>query len=46
MAAEGEAPEKMLRVHRGGYTGFVQLMKWGALFSFVAAIVVILLIAS
>lgn len=45
MAADVEAPEKMLRDHRSGYTGFVHLMKWGAIVSFVSAILVILLIA-
>lgn len=46
MAAEGEAPEKLLRDHRSGYTAFVHLMKWGAILSFVAAILVIIVIAS
>jgi hypothetical protein len=46
MAVEGEAPEKMLRDHRGGYTGFVHLMKWGAIISFVTAMLVIVVIAS
>jgi hypothetical protein len=46
MAAESDAPEKLLRDHRGGYTGFVHLMKWGALLSFIAAMIVIALIAS
>ena len=46
MAAEGEAPEKMLRDHRSGYVAFVHLMKWGAIVSFVTAMLVILIIAS
>lgn len=46
MAAEGEAPEKMLRDHRSGYVAFVHLMKWGAIVSFIAAMLVVLIIAS
>ena len=46
MAVEGEAPEKMLRDHRSGYTGFVHLMKWGAIISFVAAMLIIVVISS
>jgi hypothetical protein len=45
MAAEGEVPERMLREHQDGYHGFVGLMKWGAILSFIAAIVVMFLIA-
>ena len=45
MAAEGEVPEKMMREHRGGYEGFVSLMKWGAIVSLIAAFIVILLIS-
>jgi hypothetical protein len=45
MAAEGEVPERMLREHRSGYEGFVGLMKWGAILSFITAILVMLLIA-
>jgi hypothetical protein len=46
MAVEGEAPENLVRDHRSGYNGFVHLMAWGAGLSFVAAMVVIALIAS
>ena len=45
MAAEGEAPEKMLKVHRSGYDGFVTMMKWGTIVSFIVAILVILIIS-
>ena len=43
MAAEGDAKE--LNVHRAGYDRFVGLMKWGAVVSFVTALIVIFLIA-
>ena len=43
MAAEGDVKE--LNVHRVGYDRFVGLMKWGAVISFVTALVVIFLIA-
>ena len=45
MAAEGEVPEKMMKDHRSGYESFVGLMKWGAILSFVTAILVMFLIA-
>lgn len=45
MAAEGEAPEKMLKEHRSGYDGFVSLMKWGTILSFIAAMLVVLIIS-
>ncbi|HEX8644665.1 MAG TPA: aa3-type cytochrome c oxidase subunit IV [Allosphingosinicella sp.] len=45
MAAEGEVPEKMMREHTSGYEGFLSMMKWGAIISFVAAILVILVIS-
>jgi len=45
MAVEGEAPEKMLRVHRSGYDSFVWIMKWGAVISFIVAMLVMYLIA-
>jgi hypothetical protein len=45
MAAEGEVPERMVREHRSGYEGFVALMKWGAIVSFVTAIVVMFVIS-
>lgn len=43
MAAEGDVKE--LNVHRTGYDRFVGLMKWGALASFVTAMLVVFLIA-
>ena len=43
MAAEGDAKE--LNVHRTGYDRFVGLMKWGALASFLTAMLVVFLIA-
>ena len=45
MAAEGEVPERMLRDHRSGYEGFVTLMKWGAILSFITGILVMFLIS-
>ena len=45
MAAEGEIPERMVREHRSGYEGFVALMKWGAILSFITAILVMFLIS-
>lgn len=44
MAAESNAKE--LNVHRAGYDRFIGLMKWGAVASFITAMVVIFLIAS
>jgi len=46
MAVEGEVPEKMLRDHRSGYTGFVHLMKWAAIICFIAAMLIIVVISS
>ena len=45
MAAEGEVPERVVRDHRSGYEGFVTLMKWGAILSFLIGILVMFLIA-
>ena len=45
MAAEGEVPERMLRDHRSGYEGFVALMKWGAILSFITGILVMFVIS-
>lgn len=45
MAAEGEIPEKMIREHRSGYDGFVAMMKWGAILSFITALIVMYLIS-
>lgn len=44
MAAQGDAKE--LNVHRAGYDRFVGLMKWGALASFIVAMIVVFLIGS
>ena len=44
MAAQGEV-EKEVIVHRRGYERFIGLMKWGAIASFVVAMVVVFLIA-
>lgn len=46
MAAEGEAPERMLKDHVSGYEGFVSLMKWGAIISIVTGFIVIFLISN
>jgi di/tricarboxylate transporter len=46
MAAEGEVPERMLRAHRSGYDGFVWMMKWGAVLSFIVALIVIAIISN
>ena len=43
MAAEGDAKE--LNVHRAGYAQFVSLFKWGAIVSFITAMLVVFLIA-
>ena len=45
MAAEGDVPERMLRDHRSGYEGFVALMKWGAILSFIIGILVMVVIS-
>ena len=45
MAATGDA-EREVRSHRQTYGGFTALMKWGALLSFVAAMIVIFIIAN
>ena len=44
MAAPGELDREVV-VHRRGYDGFVGLMKWGAIVSFVTAMIVVFLIA-
>ena len=44
MAAEAEL-EKEVRRHRSSYGLFVGLMKWGAILSFVTALIVILIIS-
>jgi hypothetical protein len=44
MAAPGEIDREVI-VHKRGYDGFVGLMKWGAIASFVIAMIVVFLIA-
>lgn len=43
MATDGDAKE--LNVHRAGYDKFVALFKWGAVISFITAMIVVFLIA-
>jgi len=43
MAAEGDA-NKDFKAHLGTYSGFIGLMKWGAIVSVIVALIVILLI--
>jgi hypothetical protein len=43
MAAEGEA-NKDMKAHLGTYAAFTGLMKWGAIFSMIIAMIVILVI--
>ena len=43
MAAEGEA-NKDFKAHLGTYSGFIALMKWGAIVSVITALIVILVI--
>ena len=44
MAAQGEI-EKEVVTHKKGYEGFIALMKWGAILSFVTAMIVVFVIA-
>ncbi len=44
MAAQGDLDKEVV-VHRRGYEGFVGLMKWGAIASFVIAMIVVFLIS-
>jgi hypothetical protein len=44
MAVEGEL-EKEAVVHRRGYEGFITLMKWGAVLSFIVGLIVVFVIA-
>jgi len=37
--------QKDMQAHAATYTGFLALLKWGALLSFIVAFIVILLIA-
>ena len=45
MAAEGDARNE-IQAHRSGYSLFIWLMKWGAIVSFVVAMLVVFLISS
>jgi hypothetical protein len=45
MAAEGEVPPKMMREHQSGYDGFIWMMKWGAILSFITAMLVMWIIS-
>lgn len=45
MAGEGEAQVEM-KAHEKSYALFSSVMKWGAIVSFIAAAIVVLLIAS
>lgn len=44
MAANGEA-QKEMQAHVATYSGFLSLLKWGAILSFLAGFAVIFLIA-
>jgi hypothetical protein len=43
MAAEGDA-SKDFKAHEGTYAAFIGLMKWGAILSVIAALLVIVII--
>ena len=45
MAAEGETREDM-QFHAKSYSAFAWMMKWGAIVSFITAMLVILIISS
>lgn len=45
MAAGGET-EREVRTHNETYGGFTALMKWGTILSFIAAMVVVFIIAN
>ncbi len=45
MAADGESPQKVMREHQSGYDGFVWMMKWGAILSFITAMLVMWIIS-
>lgn len=34
-----------IKVHEKGYTGFIQLMKWGAVAAFIVGLIVVLIIS-
>ena len=44
MAAEGEVRHD-LKAHASGYSLFIALMKWGAIISFILAMIVVLIIS-
>lgn len=44
MAADGDV-QSDLKAHEKGYSAFIGLMKWGSIISFIAAAIVVLLIA-
>lgn len=44
MAAEGDARTEIV-AHEKGYSGFVAMMKWGAIISLVLGLIVVLIIA-
>ena len=43
--ASNEPPSQDMQMHVRDYSGFVSLLKWGALVSFVTAIIVLFLIS-
>jgi hypothetical protein len=45
MAAEGELHKEAV-THKRGYEGFVTMMKWGTILSFITAMAVVFIIAS
>ena len=45
MAAEGDSRDEM-QFHAKSYSAFAWMMKWGAILSFITAMVVILIISS
>lgn len=44
MAAEGEVRNDV-RAHEKSYSGFIKMMKWGTILSFITAMLVVFLIA-
>ena len=44
MAADGDVPSE-IKAHASGYSLFVAIMKWGAIISFILAMIVVLLIS-
>lgn len=45
MAADSDTPQGMTRDHQSGYDGFIAMMKWGAVLSFIIAMLVMYMIA-